>query len=132
MAIRALTDFLIYESQKEINMVVPVVYDQAACGATVTVLGAEAGTYVLAYSFEAEFLTKDKPLAWQVTGNFASTDEFALVSSASELGTKKNRFYAFSKEFAGGDLTFGMKIRDVESVGNITVSFCDVSIHRVK
>ena len=98
--------------------------------ASVTIPNAPAGTYLLAYAFEADFNgSKNNPMYFRMGGTFGSATEFSARSEAD--ADKKNRYYAFSKDFAGGDLVVSLDMRKDAGIGTLDIDFVDVMIMRV-
>ncbi len=100
---------------------------------TITTEALPAGTYEIGFAFEADFTgSKDKPLAFQLTGDYAGA-EFSESSSSADVNNKKSRYYMFPKDVAEGTVvTHGIHFMDQSGGNNITVDFCDVIIRRVK
>ena len=110
---------------------VPNLSDVFQTVASVTLLGAVAGTYEIGYSFQVDFNgTKGKPLYFRLGGTYGDPTEFSTVSE--QNADKKNRFYAFPKVHAGGDITVSLDMRKDATIGTLDVDFVDTMIRRVK
>ena len=98
---------------------------------TMTTPVLEAGTYVVAYSFQVDFNgTKNKPMFFQVTGTFADSIEFAETAGDQDAD-HKNRSYSYPKVWAGGVVTIGLDMKKDAALGQLDCDFVDVSIYRV-
>lgn len=126
----ALFDITSFDTNKISAFPVPNAYNATDCSLTLTAL--PAGQYLFMYSFKCHFGTKSKPVNWQITGTYGNAvDDFSMDNDANEIGNKKNQTYFFPKEWAGGDLTFGIRFKDQNASGDIVIDFADVIVFRV-
>jgi len=90
------------------------------------------GTYVIGYSFEADYNShKDKVLLHRLTGDYAGV-EFSESISAAQTGYFKSRFYSFPKTVTeGASITHGIEFVDPQGTNGFVINFADVSVHRV-
>ena len=117
-----------FNYQKESAIAVGDVFAEAI---TMTTEVLPAGTYMIAYSFEYQLDTKDKPLTWRVTGTYGSLDEFENAVPAALAGQLKNKYYSFPKDHAGGAIIIGMDFKKDALMPSATINFLDVMIMRV-
>ncbi len=97
----------------------------------VTFTGAPLGKYAIAYNFEVFFNgIKDKPIEFITMINGTDGEQFAEMAPDRSGDNYKSRLYGRDYTWGGGDLTVGIKFRDVESKGFIIVH-SDVSITRL-
>jgi len=87
-----------------------------------------AGWYMIGYSFQATHGAKNQPLYFKTGGTY--TDAAFFANSANDNDELHvNRFYAFPKEFAGGELTLSVEV--YKPVGTATLDFVDVIINKL-
>jgi len=91
----------------------------------------EPGTYMLTFSFEANFHSqKNQPMRSQLTGDFAG--EVYTDSVGDNDDGIKTRFYGFPKIWAGGPITFGLQAsKSGAFAAQLDVNYVDVMIMRV-
>jgi len=87
-----------------------------------------AGTYNIAYAWQATFLARDKPLYFKLGGTFADA-EFFSNAAGTNTALHVNRLYGYPKVFAGGAMTVSLEMYD--PLADAVVDFCDVVVSRV-
>jgi len=98
---------------------------------TMTTPTLQAGTYMISFSFEANFHNqKNQPMRSQITGDFAG--EVYTDSVGDNDDGIKTRSYQFPKVWAGGPITLGLQAsKSTAFAAQLDVNFVDVNIMRV-
>ena len=95
---------------------------------TLSVTGLIAGRYYLSYSFTADFQShKDKPLAYQLTGDAAGY-EFAITISTANVTEKVDHNYGYYVDLPDGDYSFGIVFKDVSGGQGFIIDYCDLML----
>jgi len=98
---------------------------------TMTTPTLQAGTYIISFSFEANFHDqKNQPMYSQVTGDFAG-DIYSDSIGDNDNGIK-TRYYGFPKVWVGGPITLGLQASKAAGFGaQLDVNYVDVNVMRV-